>query len=327
MTTETTEEQTARAPESTASPRFVIVTPCRDEEDHIEATIGTMVAQTVRPTLWIVVDDGSTDRTPEILAEAAVAHEFIRVVRRDDRGRRKVGPGVIEAFYAGLESAGDLDRFDFVGKFDADLELPPRYFEHVIEAMRDEPLLGNFSGKVQIRLPDGSVVDERMGDENAIGAAKFYRVPCFRQIGGFVREVSWDGIDGHMCRLHGWIAKSTDRPELKIVHRRLMGSSEGGIWTGRKRWGRGKYFMGSSLLYVLGVAGYRVFERPFIIGGIGILTGYLHAMLSGGKRIEDAAFRRHLRRYEFRSLIRGKRRTMELYNARIRAGHGGEADA
>ena len=304
----------------TDPPRFLVVTPCRDEEDHLEAMISTMVAQTVRPTVWMIVDDGSSDRTPEILAEASSRHDFIRVHRREDRGRRKVGPGVIEAFYAGVEAAGGLDSFEYVCKLDADLELPPRYFELVIEEMRREPLLGNYSGKVQIRLPDGTLIDERTGDENANGQAKFYRVACFKEIGGFVREVGWDGIDGHMCRLHGWMARSEDRPELRMVHRRLMGSSEVGIWTGRKRWGWGKYFMGSSPVYVLAVSVYRMFERPFVIGGLGILYGYVKSWVMRKPRIEDKAFIRHLRRYEMESLLHGKRRTMQKYHNRIRSG-------
>ncbi len=306
-------------------PRFVVVTPCRDEEDHLPATIRTMVEQTVRPTLWVIVDDGSTDRTPEILEEATAAHDFIRVVRRDDRGRRRVGPGVIEAFYAGLDAAGGPDAWDYLCKLDADLELPPRYFETVIAEMQKDPLLGNYSGKVQIRLPDGTLVDERTGDENANGQAKFYRSACFREIGGFVREVSWDGIDGHMCRMHGWIAKSADRPEIKMIHRRLMGSSEVGIWTGRKRWGYGKYFMGSAPYFVLAVSLYRMLERPFVVGGLGILVGYLEAWVARRPRFGDRSFRAYLRRFELMALMRGKRRATSWFNDAVRASHSGRS--
>ena len=107
--------------------RLVAITPCRDEEAHLEATIKSIAVQTRRPDLWIVVDDGSTDRTPEILAQATREHPFIRVVRREDQGERRVGPGVIDAFYSGLDSI-EIEEFDFVCKLDADLELPQRYF-------------------------------------------------------------------------------------------------------------------------------------------------------------------------------------------------------
>jgi glycosyltransferase involved in cell wall biosynthesis len=290
-------------------PRFAVVTPCRNEETHIEATIQTIATQTVRPDLWVIVDDGSSDRTPALLEAAARAYPYIKVVRRPDRGMRKVGSGVVDAFYSGLEQV-NLDEFQFICKLDADLELPPRYFERVLEEMTTHPRLGNFSGKVYLRLEDGRLVAERMGDENAVGAAKFYRVSCFRDIGGFVREVGWDGIDGHMCRLKGWNARSLDEEELRIVHRRMMGSSEVNVWHGRKRWGRTKWFQGSALYYVAAVALYRAVERPFVVGAAGILWGYLEAMLTGMPRFEHPGFRREIRRFERKALLFGKARAM-----------------
>ena len=298
------------------SRRFVVISPCRNEEDFMRRTLDTVVAQTIRPTLWVIVDDGSSDRSPEILAEYAAKHSFIKIVRREDRGHRAVGPGVIDAFYAALDTV-DLVEFEYVCKLDIDLELPVVYFERVIEQMEADPDLANFSGKAYLRKEDGTLVVERMGDENAIGAAKFYRVSCFRAIGGFVRQVSWDGIDGHMCRMRGWIARSEDKPDLRIIHLRQMGSSQQSIWVGRMRWGYGKYYMGSALYYVAAVALYRMFERPLVVGGWGIFWGYLRAMFSGAPRFEDGEFRNFLRRYELRSLVLGKRRTADHYNAGI----------
>jgi len=297
--------------------RYLVVMPCRNEEDHVGRTIETMIAQTLLPALWIIVDDGSSDRTPEILKKAAEEHDFIKIVRREDRGRRRVGPGVIETFNAGIETV-NLDDFDFVCKLDADLELPSGYFEHVVAEMNRDPHLGNFSGKLFHRLENGKLEREPTGDENAIGPAKFYRVACYKDIGGFIREVMWDGIDGHMCRMKGWIARSEDRPEIRITHRRLMGSSEVGIWTGRKRWGFGKYFMGSSLLYMIAVSAYRMCYRPFVIGGIGIFWGYCAAMLTRKKRFDGPGFRPYMRAFEMRSLLKGKRSTAEWYHDQIR---------
>ncbi len=137
-----------------------------------------------------------------------------------------------------------------------------------------------------------------------------------------MREVSWDGIDCHYCRMKGWIARSWDDPDLRFIHLRQMGSSHRGIWTGRVRWGRGKRFMGSSPVYALAVAGFRAIERPFLIGGLGILCGYLDAMVRRLPRYQDPEYRRFLRRYEHCSLFFGKRRTMERYHRRIRAGGG-----
>jgi glycosyltransferase involved in cell wall biosynthesis len=300
-----------------AQRRYVIVSPCRDEEQYVRRTLDGVIAQTVRPAAWVIVDDGSTDRTPWILAEYAAKFPFIRVVRRDDRGKRAVGPGVIEAFYVGLDTI-NLDDYEYLCKLDLDLELPPTYFERVLEQMESDPRLANFSGKPYLRQADGSLTSERLGDENAVGQIKFYRTAAFKDIGGFVRQVSWDGIDGHMCRMKRWIARSEDRPELRFVHLRQMGSSQQSIWVGRLRWGFGKYYMGSAFYYVAAVALYRMFEMPYIIGGWGILWGYLKALFRRTPRFENPEFRRYLRRFELRSLFFGKRRTADFYHDQIR---------
>lgn len=298
------------------SRRYAVITPCRNEAEYLPITIETMVAQTVRPAVWVIVDDGSTDATPSIVEAAAAEHPWIRLVRRKDRGARAVGGGVIEAFNEGLATI-NLDDFEYVCKLDADLGLPPLYFQRLIERMESDPLLGNYSGKTYIRTKSGNWVSERMGDENAIGPTKFYRVSCFRQIGGFVKQVCWDGIDGHMCRMKGWKALSTDEEDIRVKHYRPHGSSQQSIWVGRKRWGRGKYFMGSSPVYMLGVAGYRSIERPFLVGSLGLLAGYVGAWRSGHERFADPDYLRHLRRYEMLSLLRGKRRTMRRYHEEI----------
>jgi biofilm PGA synthesis N-glycosyltransferase PgaC len=303
-----------------ANRRYCLITPCRNEARYIRTTLETTCAQTVLPALWIIVDDGSTDETPAILADFAARYAFIRVIRRHDRGRRAVGGGVVDAFYEGLAHA-DLDRFDYVAKFDGDLELPPRYFERVMELMEADPLLGNLSGKLFERLADGQLFEERTGDENAVGPVKFYRVACFRQIGGFVREASWDAIDGHICRLNGWLASSVDDAELRIIHLRPMGSSQGNIKVGRVRWGRGKYFMGSAWYYVLAAAVYRSVEPPYLYGGLGIVFGFFMAMLTGHRRYENPEYRRYLRRFELRQLLLGKKRALRGENNRIRAEH------
>ena len=299
------------------SRRYVLITPCRDEAQYMQRTIDTVAAQSVPPSKWVIVDDGSTDDTPRIAAAAAARHPFITVIRRDNRGQRAVGPGVIDALYDGLATL-DLDDFEYLCKLDADLELPPRYFERVMEMFEADPHLGTLSGKLYLRYGE-KLVEERCGDENSVGPAKFYRVACFRDIGGFVRQVSWDGIDGHMARMKGWVARSVHDDELKIVHLRRMGSSQQSFWTGRLRWGRGKYFMGSAWYYVLAVSVYRMFERPWILSGIGIFCGYMQAMLKRLPRYDNPQYLRFMRRYELQSLLFGKRRTMNRYHDRIRA--------
>jgi hypothetical protein len=224
---------------------------------------------------------------------------------------------VIDAFYHGLSHV-NLDEYDYLGKLDCDLEMSARYFERAMELFESDPRLGTLSGKLHLRLGRNEV-EERTGDENSVGAAKLYRVACFKDIGGFVREVCWDGIDGHMCRMKGWIASSVRDRELRILHLRQLGSSHISLWHGRMRWGKGKYFMGSTLYYTVAVSLYRMCERPYLVGGLGILCGFLQATLTREARMTDPDYLRELRRFERQVLLFGKGRTLDRYNHRLRS--------
>jgi biofilm PGA synthesis N-glycosyltransferase PgaC len=288
------------------SRRYVLISPCRDEAAYIRRTLDSVAAQTVPPALWVVVDDGSTDDTPSILADYQQRLPYLRVVRREDRGRRSVGPGVIDAFYAGLDIVS-LDDFDYLCKLDMDLDLPRRYFELLMERMETQPGLGTCSGKPYFPHPrTGELVPEVCGDETSVGMTKFYRVACFRQIGGFVRQVMWDGIDCHRCRMLGWIAASWDDPDLRFTHLRPMGSSHKSLWAGRVRWGYGQYFMGTTPAYLVASALFRMTRPPILLGGLGMLWGYFRSMLRRAPRYDQPEFRRFLRRYQWACLFHGK---------------------
>ena len=269
-------------------------------------TLDSVAAQTIPPALWVVVDDGSTDDTARILDRYTRNFAFLRVLRRTGRCGRSVGPGVIETFYHGF-AAVRLDEFDFVCKLDMDLDLPPRYFELLMLRMEREPRLGTSSGKPWFYHPKtGRLVPETIGDEMSVGASKFYRVECFREIGGFVRQVMWDGIDCHRARMLGWIAESVNDEELRFLHLRPMGSSQKGIWAGRVRTGFGQYFMGTSPFYFLASAIFRLPKHPVLYGSMAMLWGYISSAWMRVPRYHDLEFRRFLRRYQRLSLILGK---------------------
>jgi len=297
--------------------RCLLITPARNEAEFARRTLDSVVAQTLRPAKWVIVDDGSTDETPTILAEYAAKHPWIEIVSRRDRGERSVGPGVIEAFYAGLERC-DLDEFDYLCKLDLDLDLPPGYFEGLVRRMEDDPRLGTCSGKAWYEDPDGGGrFMELIGDEMSVGASKFFRTSCFRQIGGFARQVMWDGIDCHRCRMLGWRVRSFRDEDLAFLHLRPMGSSHRGILHGRARHGRGQYLMGTSPVYLLASAVYRLASPPYVVGGLATLWGYLAASVSRPHRTVDREFRRFLRRYQWSALRRGKLAAAERIEAEM----------
>jgi glycosyltransferase involved in cell wall biosynthesis len=303
---------------------YVLISPYRNEADYMRRTLDSVVAQTIRPALWVIVDDGSTDATPDILAEYASTHDWIRVVQKPDRGHRAVGPGVIEAFYAGYDTI-DPAAFTYSCKLDLDLDLPERYFETLIERMEENPRIGTCSGKPYVRHA-GRLISERRGDEMSVGMTKFYRQSCFEDIGGYVREVMWDAIDCHKARMKGWIAVSWDHPDLNFEHLRPMGSSQTSIWTGKRRHGFGQYFMGSDFPYYCATCLFRMTERPFLLGGLAMLQGYVTAWLRRDRQLDDPDLVAFIRSYQRRALWRGKARAIaEIEAERAEVFHAGEA--
>jgi len=300
-----------------AGARYVLISPCRNEADYMRRTLDSVIAQSCPPACWVIVDDGSTDATPAILAEYAQRHDWIRIVTRPDRGRRSVGPGVIDAFYAGFDTI-DPNAFDFLCKLDLDLSLPLRYFERLMEKMQADPSIATCSGKAYLE-EDGRLVNERHGDDTSLGMTKFYRTRCFLAIGGFVREVMWDGIDCHRCRMLGWKACSWDEPDLRFIHLRPMGSSQSGILTGRMRHGFGQYFMGTGLLFMAASAVGRINQKPYLVGSLAMLWGWLRSALLRLPRYEDPQFRAYLRRYQWLALWHGKQRAGELMASGVRS--------
>ncbi len=298
------------------SRRYLLIAPSRDEAATMRRTLDDILAQTVPPAKLIVVDDGSTDATPEILREYQAKMPYLDVVTRSDRGVRKVGGGVIEAFKAGLATV-DLDDYEFVCKVDTDLELPAGYFEGLIAKMDADPHLGSCSGKPYYRAPGtGELVSEHTGDETSVGMTKFYRTACFREIGGFVQAAGWDTIDCYMCRMRGWRTLSFDDEPLRFIHLRPMGSSHISLWHGRIRHGRGLWFLGTIPLYMLAVFLYRLNKPPVGIGALGMLWGYAGAMLSRQPRFDAPGYRAFVRRYQLRALVVGKARAAEESVAR-----------
>ncbi len=282
--------------------RYLVIMPTRNEEKLLQNTLDCLAKQTLLPARCVIVDDGSTDATGSIADDNAAKHPWISVVHRPDRGVRKVGGGVIEAFYAGYDSINPKD-FDYICKLDADLTFSERYFELIIEKLEADPKLAAASGKVwNPSLGMDKLFEEGIIDEQVSGAAKFYRREAFEDIGGFVKEVMWDGIDFHRARMFGWKTWSFRDDDLRLFHHRLMGSTHKSIYHGRRRWGRGQWFMGTHPLYILASGVFRMRERPFVVGGAMIVAGYVQAALEGAPRYDDPRFRRHLHAWQLKRL-------------------------
>ncbi|GAB98082.1 hypothetical protein BJY21_000769 [Kineosphaera limosa] len=294
--------------------RYVIISPCRDEARYLQRTLDSVAAQSEPPALWVVVDDGSTDATPAILAEFAAQHSYLRVLTLPPRATRVLGPAVVHAFDAGLATI-DLDDFDFVVKLDMDLDLPPTYFAVLMDKMAADPRLASASGIACTESAEG-LVPERGSFEITVGMSKFYRVAAFRDIGGFVPVLMWDGIDCHSARVKGWRARAFDEPALRFVHLRPMGSSDRGMLRGKRRHGRGQYLMGSHPVFVAASVLARARDEPRVIGAANVAAGYLRAFVTREPRSQGPEFRRQLRRFQLESLALGKERAVRRWEER-----------
>jgi poly-beta-1,6-N-acetyl-D-glucosamine synthase len=279
---------------------YLVISPTRDEANYLEKTIASMVAQSIRPELWVIVDDGSTDRTGEIADKAAAQYPWIKAVHRSNRGFRQAGSGVMDAFYAGLELVTGRE-WEFLVKLDADVSFDPTYFERCFEHFEAQPRLGIAGGTVcqQIgdRLEPESKVDPAF---HVRGATKIYRRACWEQIGGLIREPGWDTVDELKANMLGW--KTLTFPEVRLVHHRFTGKAYG-TWNDWVKGGRANYIAGYHPVFMAVKCAKRVFDFPYLVGGAGLFWGYFTSLLRRAPRVPDQALIRYFQREQMNRLL------------------------
>ncbi len=293
---------------------YAIITPAYNESAFLPRVIQAVAAQTWKPTRWIILDDRSTDDTWRILNAAREAHPFIYPVKRTGDHQRVLGAHVVRVFADGLPHlpAG----MEYLVKMDADILLPRRYFEALLERFQEDENLGMASGKLFIEH-QGDWIEERFPDFHVTGACKTYRMKCFRQINGLIPIYGWDILDGAKARMEGWETRSFR--DLMIRHLRMTGS-EKGMLRGHMGHGRGMYAVRALPLFVLGRALYRALEPPYA-GGLMILFGYLLAWLRGEPRLDDLRLARFLRKEQLNRLLGKTLRQEVLWSRRQRKTH------
>jgi len=289
---------------------LAVISPVRDEARYVRHTLDAMISQTVRPQEWLFVDDGSTDDTRKIIESYAIDHSWIRVVSRENRGFRQLGSGVVAAFNFGRDQLLSRD-YRYIAKLDGDMSFPPRYLEIMLTRLEEEPGLAAASGKV-FRPENGGFVEEYMIDEMVAGQFKLYKRDAFDDIGGFTQTILWDGIDIHRCRLKGYTTQSFHHPEARLIHHRLMGSSDANVYKGRVRLGRGIWFMGYHPLYAIASGLFRMHEKPYVVGGLIIIASYFYAALRRDPKLDDPKFIRDLRKWQLAKLRSLPRKLFEI---------------
>jgi biofilm PGA synthesis N-glycosyltransferase PgaC len=277
---------------------YVVITPVRNEAEFIEKTIHSMIQQTIRPTEWVIVNDGSTDETAEIVARYAAKYPWIRLVNREDRGARQRGKGVVEAFYTGYETLAQ--DYDFIVKLDGDLSFEPTYFESLWREFASNPRLGIAGGGVYEKLDGKNWVLEDPSRDHVRGPTKVYRRACFEAIGGLVPALGWDGVDEWKAFTLGWEVQSF--PELKVLHHRITGTATGSLKS-RIEQGYGAHYMGYHPLFIIARGIWYMFMRPYLVGGMVMMIAYFLAGLRGQERLPAPSVIRYIRRTQLRKLV------------------------
>jgi biofilm PGA synthesis N-glycosyltransferase PgaC len=273
--------------------KYVVISPARDEGPHIERTIQSIIRQTWRPQSWVIVDDGSQDETLQILSRYAAEFSWIKVLPLARDGERRPGSAVINAFIAGYKLV-EREESDFVVKLDCDLEIPPQYFEILLNKFHVDPKLGIASG-VYIEEHGGVWKPVKFPKYHAAGCSKIVRTECFRQIGGFIPERGWDTVDEIRAQVMGW--KTCHFGDVTLRHLRSEGA---GIGFARTSMMHGQIYYttgGGALFFLLKFFHRLVFGRPIVLGGIMMLVGLVRAWLKDEPKLvsnDEAVRYRHL---------------------------------
>jgi poly-beta-1,6-N-acetyl-D-glucosamine synthase len=281
--------------------KYVVITPVRDEEEHLPSTIASMLRQTVRPAEWVIVNDGSKDATGRIIDDYANRNPWIRALHRADRGFRKSGGGVVDAFNDGLHALSCTD-WDFMAKFDGDLSFEPDYFERCFDEFRAEAKLG-VGGGVICYVENGVKRFEEAPSFHVRGATKIYRRACWEGIGELITAPGWDTMDEVKANSLGW--KTRSFPDLHLVHHRDTGAADG-TWRTLVKYGRANYICGYHPLFMLSKCAVRLIKKPYLLGSLGLMYGFVSGYVSHIPQVQDPAAIAYLRRQQMSRLFGGE---------------------
>ena len=254
--------------------KYVLITPAHNEERFITKTLESMAAQTLLPERWIIVNDGSVDKTADIAADYAQRFPWIQLVHRSPRLDRHFGAKV-HAFNAGLERVGSLD-FDVIGNLDADISFDPGYLEFLMKKFATDPTLG-VAGTPFLENGYDSARDSFEGENHVAGGCQLFRRRCFQDVGGYVPNpgggIDWIAVT--TARMKGW--KTRSFPEKRFHHYRTLGTAERSSIAASFSYGEKDYYLGGSPIWELFRVIYRMRKQP--VDGLGLLFGYFWAAL------------------------------------------------
>ncbi len=254
--------------------RYVLITPARNEEAFIETTIRSVISQTLPPQKWVIVSDGSTDATDEIVKKYTRDYQWIDLIRMPEHGDRQFAAKV-NCFNAGYEKVKNIE-YDVIGNLDADVSFEKDYFEFLIDRFAESSKLG-VAGTPYIENNYNSASDSFEGRNHINGGVQLFRRQCFEEIGGYMphKSGSIDWIATMTARMKGWQTRSFQ--EKYFYHHRASGTADSNILAAAFRYGRKDYSMGGHPLWQVFRMLYRMTKRPLLLGGIALMLGYVTA--------------------------------------------------
>ena len=257
---------------------YVLITPARNEEAFIEKTIQSMINQTILPIKWIIVNDGSTDETGNIVKRYLAVHPWIELVEIPQRQDRSFAKKV-HSFNAGFEKVKELE-YEIIGNVDADISFEKDHFEFLLDRFRDDPSLGVAGTVFKEEGGYGSDTDSFEGHTHVSGQCQIFRRRCFADIGGYVPHhaggIDWIAVV--TARMHGW--KTQSFRERWFFHHRHLGTAERSPLASSFSYGEKDYFMGGHPLWEVFRVVYRMTKKPYLLNGGALGLGYLWAFLS-----------------------------------------------
>lgn len=259
---------------------YVLITPARNEEAFIEGTVNSVINQTILPLRWVIVSDGSTDRTDEIIRKYIPENSWIELFRMPEHRDRTFAAKVacVDAGYERMK----LYTYDILGVLDADITFQPDYFEYLLSRFHDNPKLG-VAGTPFVE--DDAQYDYRFTNiEHVSGACQLFRRACYENIGGYI-PIRGGGIDVvavRTARMKGWQTRTFT--ERTCFHHRKMGTGSSGLAMGLFKLGREDYYLGGHPLWQAVRSVYQFSRKPYLVGGVMLFAGFAWAAIKGIKK-------------------------------------------
>ena len=280
-------------------PKYVLITPARNEEAFIEKTIQSVVSQTILPAKWVIVSDGSTDRTDEIVKTYLKENPWIDLVRMPDRRDRQFAAKV-HCFNTGYEKVKGIE-FEVIANLDADISFDDDYFEFLLKRFAENPALG-VAGTPFIENKYSSVDSSFEGEKHVAGGVQLFRRRCFIDVGGYIPHKSGgiDWIAVTTARMKGWETKSYR--EKYFFHHRSLGTAGSNSLGASFNYGKKDYYLGGHPVWEIFRVAFRMTKKPILVGGIGLMAGYLWAFAARMPRPVSIDLMRFHRREQMEKL-------------------------